>query len=195
MTRALVELMPGESEAQGLLALMLIQNSRRDARLGPAGELLTLEEQDRSLWHRDEIDRGLRILTPSGGPYMLQASIAACHARAASPADTNWAEIVSLYDSLLTLGDSPTVEIGRAIAIGMRDGPRAGLDILDTLSLPGYRWLPAAQGDLLLRAGDIGGAVRRFREALDLTTSEPERADLERRIALIVAGRRREPNN
>jgi RNA polymerase sigma-70 factor, ECF subfamily len=187
LASAVVDLMPTEPEARGLLALLLLQNSRRDARVGPGGELLTLEEQDRSLWHRDEISRGLRILAPSGGPYMLQASIAACHARATSADSTDWASIVELYDSLLALGNSPTIQLGRAIAIGMRDGPRAGLDILDSLSLPGYRWLPAAQGDLLLRAGDVAGAVERFREALALTTSGPERADLERRIDTILA--------
>jgi RNA polymerase sigma-70 factor (ECF subfamily) len=188
LASAVVDLMPTEPEARGLLALLLLQNSRRDARVGRGGELLTLEEQDRSLWHRDEIDRGLRILSSARSPYMLQASIAACHARAASADSTDWASIVTLYDSLLALGDSPTIQIGRAIALGMRDGPSAGLDILDSLSLPGYRWLPAAQGDLLLRTGDVDGAVARFLEALALTTAEPERADLERRIALI-AGR------
>ena len=185
LASAVVDLMPSESEARGLLALLLLQNSRRDARVGPAGELLTLEEQDRSLWHRAEVSHGLAILASARGrgAYVIQASIAACHARAADVRDTDWDGIVGLYDELLDLGASPVVELSRAIGIGMRDGPRAGLAILDSLDLANYRWLPAAQGDLLLRAGDTVAALERFRAALMLTTSKVERADLERRIA------------
>jgi RNA polymerase sigma-70 factor (ECF subfamily) len=193
MTRAVVELMPTESEARGLLALMLLQNSRRDARVGPAGELFTLEEQDRSLWHRDEISAGRAMLGSARrrGSYVLQASIAACHASAASANATEWGEIVRLYDELLALTPSPVIELNRAIAIGMRDEPSAGLAILDRLakssrrSLDGYRWLPAAQGDLLRREGRIAEAAQRFRQALALTTSATERAELERRLAAL----------
>jgi RNA polymerase sigma-70 factor, ECF subfamily len=188
MASAVATLMPAEPEARALLALLLLQNSRRDARVGSTGELLTLEEQDRSAWHRDEIARGLALVTDpdralASGPYAIQAAIAACHARAASAADTDWGAIVALYDSLLALSPSPVVELNRAIAIGMRDGPHAGLAILDTLRLDGYRWLPAAQGDLLLRAGRTAEAAAQFREAISLAPDGPERADLERRLA------------
>jgi RNA polymerase sigma-70 factor, ECF subfamily len=190
MARSVVELMPGESEARGLLALMLLQGSRRDARVGPAGELLTLEEQDRSLWRRDEIDRGLALLASARerGVYVLQGKIAACHAKAVTADATDWVTIVALYDELLDLTPSPVIEMNRAIAIGMRDNPLAGLAILDELShdggsLNGYRWLPIAQGDLLRRAGRTREAAKRLREGLALTTSETERAELTRRLA------------
>jgi RNA polymerase sigma-70 factor, ECF subfamily len=183
MATSVVDLMPKEPEARALLALLVLQYSRRDARVGVAEKLLTLEEQDRSRWHHDEIARGLALVPPSGGAYALQAAIAACHARASSAAQTDWSRIVLLYDSLFALGASPVVELNRAIAIGMRDGPDAGLAILDSLRLEGYRWLPAAQGDLLRRAGRPAEAAARFREALDLTPSGPERMDLARRLA------------
>jgi RNA polymerase sigma-70 factor (ECF subfamily) len=183
LATAVVDLMPGEPEARALLALLVLQNSRRDARVGQAGELLTLEEQDRSRWHRDEIARGLTLVPSGGGAYALQAAIAACHARASTAAETDWPRIVELYDSLLELTPSPVIELNRAIAIGMRDGPDAGLAILATLRLDGYRWLPAAEGDLLRRAGRTVAAAARFREALDLTPNGPERVDLERRLA------------
>jgi RNA polymerase sigma-70 factor (ECF subfamily) len=183
LASAVVDLMPTEPEARALLALVLLQNSRRDARTGPAGELLTLEEQDRSLWHRDEIAHGLALVPAADGSYALQASIAACHARAASAADTDWATIVELYGRLLALTPSPVVALNRAIAIGMRDGPDAGLALLDALDLSGYRWLPAAKGDLLRRAGRTAEAADRFRETISLTPDGPERADLSRRLA------------
>ena len=183
MAKAVAALMPAEPEARALLSLLLLQNSRRDARVGASGELLTLEEQDRSLWHRDEIAHGLALLTASNGPYAIQAAIAACHASAASAPDTDWGAIVALYDSLLDLTPSPVVELNRAIAVGMRDGPDAGLAILDSLRLEGYRWLPAAQGDLLRRAGRTADAVARFREAIALSPEGPERTDMERRLA------------
>jgi RNA polymerase sigma-70 factor (ECF subfamily) len=187
MTRAVVDLMPGESEARGLLALMLLQNSRRDARLGPAGEQLSLEEQDRTLWRHDEIDRGLAVLATarSRDAYVLQAQIAACHARAATAGDTNWGSIVELYDELLELTPSPIIQLNRAIAVGMRDGPDAGLALLDELSLDGYRWLPIAQADLHRRAGRTVEAAQRFREALALAASDSERRELERRLAAL----------
>jgi RNA polymerase sigma-70 factor (ECF subfamily) len=183
LASSVVELMPTESEARALLALLVLQNSRRDSRVGPAGELLTLEEQDRSLWHADEVTRGLALVPSGAGIYALQARIAACHARAASAADTDWVSIVRLYDSLLELSPSPVIELNRAIAIGMRDGPDAGLALLAGLDLADYRWLPAAQGDLLRRAGRSGEAAGRFREAISLTPDGPERRDLERRLA------------
>ena len=183
LATAVVGLMPGETEARALLALLLLQNSRRDARVGPDGWLLTLEEQDRSLWHRDEIERGLALVPLPVGQYAIQAAIASCHARAERAADTDWPTIVELYDRLLTLGASPVVRLGRAIAVGMRDGPDAGLALLDDLSLSGYRWLPAARADLLRRAGRTLEAGAEMREAIRLTPAGPEREDLERRLA------------
>ena len=188
LAQALVELMPREPSARGLLALMLLQNSRRDARVGASGELFTLEEQDRALWHRDEIAAGLAMLASARDrdPYVIQAAIAACHARAVSADATGWGEIVALYDELLEFTPSPVVELNRAIAVGMSESPDAGLAILDGLAargLSGYRWLPVAQGDLLRRTGRTADAAARFREALALTTSAAERAELERRLA------------
>ena len=183
LASAVVDLMPGEPEARALLALLVLQNSRRDARVGVGGRLLTLEEQDRDLWHRDEIARGLALVPANGGGYAIQAAIAACHARAASAIETDWARIVGLYDALLELSPSPVVELNRAIAIGMRDGPDAGLTLLATLDLDGYRWLPAAQADLLRRAGRNAEAAERLRDAIALTPEGPERVDLARRLA------------
>jgi RNA polymerase sigma-70 factor (ECF subfamily) len=187
LATAVVDLMPKEQEARGLLALMLLQNSRRDARIGPAGELLTLEEQDRALWHRDEIERGLGMLASARGHgrYVLQASIAACHARASSADVTDWSSIVALYDELLDAEPSPVIQLGRAIAVGMRDGPDVGLALLDGLELEQYRWLPAARADLLLRAGRESEAAAQFREAIELSPIGQERADLERRLAAL----------
>jgi RNA polymerase sigma-70 factor (ECF subfamily) len=183
LASAVVELMPTEPEARALLALLVLQNSRRDARVGSNGALLTLEEQDRSLWHRSEIAHGLALIPTATGAYAIQAAIAACHARAPSAAETDWGRVVDLYDALLKLSPSPVIELNRAIAIGMRDGPDAGLALLARLDLAGYRWLPAAQGDLLRRAGRFGEAADRFREAVKLTPDGQERADLERRLA------------
>jgi RNA polymerase sigma-70 factor (ECF subfamily) len=187
LARQLVELMPGESEARGLLALLMFQHSRRDARLGPAGELLTIEEQDRSRWKRSEIARASGELRAARrrGPYVLQASIAECHATAQSAAVTRWDRVVALYDELLVAAPSPVVELNRAIAVGMRDGPDAGLALLDAVAprLGTYRLLPAAQADLLARAGRVGEAASRYRAALELTDSPAEQAALRRRLA------------
>jgi RNA polymerase sigma-70 factor (ECF subfamily) len=183
LASSVVDLMPTESEARALLALLVLQNSRRDARVGGRGELLTLEEQDRSLWHRDEVARGLALVPPGDGIYSLQARIAAAHAGAATAAETNWTLIVRLYDSLLERSPSAVIELNRAIAIGMRDGPDAGLALLADLDLGGYRWFPAAQGDLLRRAGRTAEAARRSREAISLTPDGAERLDLTRRLA------------
>jgi len=187
LAEQLVELMPGESEARGLLALLMLQHSRRAARLGPGGELLTIEEQDRYRWKRAEIGRASRQLRAARrrGPYVLQASIAECHATAQSAAVTRWDRIVALYDELLANAASPVVELNRAIAVGMRDGPEAGLALLDALAsqLDGYRLLPAAQADLLARAGRFDDAAAHYRAALALTDTPAERAQLERRLA------------
>ena len=188
LARQLVELMPTESEARGLLALLMLQHSRRHARLGPAGELLTIEEQDRRQWRRSEIARaGQELRAARGrGPYVLQAAIAEVHATAQTAARTRWDRVVALYDELLVIAPSPVVELNRAIAVGMRDGPDAGLALLNGLGprLPAFWLLPAAQADLLARAGRPEEAVRRYRAAVELTDAPAERAALERRLAL-----------
>jgi RNA polymerase sigma-70 factor, ECF subfamily len=188
LARQLVELMPTESEARGLLALLMLQHSRRDARLGPSGELLTIEEQDRRRWRRSEIARaGQELRAARGrGPYVLQAAIAECHATAQTAARTQWDRVLALYDELLAVAPSPVVELNRAIAVGMRDGPDAGLALLDALGprLPAYWLLPAAQADLLTRAGRPADAARCYRASLELTDAPAERAELERRLAL-----------
>ena len=190
LAEALVDLMPLESEACGLLALVLLQNSRRNARLGHSGELLTIEEQDRSQWNRSQIERGRATLASARerGPYVLQASIAECHAVALSAAATDWSRIVALYDELLAISDSPVVSLNRAIAVGMRDGPEAGLALLEgvAVELPGFHLMPAAQADLLRRAGRIDDAVARYREAIPLAPTAEERAQLQRRLDALV---------
>jgi RNA polymerase sigma-70 factor (ECF subfamily) len=190
LATAVVDLMPLESEARGLLALMLLQNSRRGARVS-GGELLTIEEQDRSFWDAADIQRGLAMLASARdrGAYVLQASLAACHARASSAETTDWRRIVALYDELLVRTPSPVIELNRAIAIGMRDGPDAGLALIDALEprLLGYRLVPAAQADLLRRAGRTSAAAARYREALALTTDPADHAQLERRLAELEA--------
>jgi RNA polymerase sigma-70 factor (ECF subfamily) len=189
LAEQLVELMPSESEARGLLALLMLQHSRRDARRGGDGELLTLEEQDRSRWRRREVGHAGRELRAARGrgPYVLQALIAECHATAQSPAHTRWDRIVSLYDELFATAPSPVVELNRAIAVGMCDGPDAGLALLDDLApqLAEYPPLPAARADLLERAGRRRDAVNHYRSALALTTSVDERAQLRRRLATL----------
>jgi RNA polymerase sigma-70 factor, ECF subfamily len=190
LAESLVDLMPLESEASGLLALVLVQNSRRNARLNSAGELLTIEEQDRSLWNHAEIHRGRVVLASARerGPYVLQASIAECHAIAPSAAATDWSRIVELYDELLAMSPSPVIALNRAIAVGMRDGPEAGLALLDgvALELPGFHLMPAAQADLLRRAGRIDDAVARYRQAIPLAPTAEERAQLQRRLDELV---------
>jgi RNA polymerase sigma-70 factor (ECF subfamily) len=187
LAEQLVGLMPNESEARGLLALLRFQHSRRDARLGVDGGLLTVEEQDRSRWKRSEVAHASRELRTAHrrGPYVLQASIAECHATARTAADTRWDRIVELYDELLAATPSPVVELNRAIAVGMRDGPDAGLALLDELAprLGRYRLLPAARADLLARAGRPDAAASCYRTALALTDVPAERAQLERRSA------------
>jgi RNA polymerase sigma-70 factor (ECF subfamily) len=186
MAEAVVDLMPLEPEARGLLALMLMQNSRRDARLDLSGELLTLEEQDRSRWDRSDIERGRTILASARarGPYVLQALIAQCHVVAGSAGSTDWSQTVALYDELLSVSPSPVIELNRAIAVGMRDGPDAGLALVDDVSaqLPGFHLVPAAQADLLRRAGRTADSEVRYREAIALAPTVEERLQLQRRL-------------
>lgn len=189
LAASVVELMPREPEARSLLALMLLQHSRRDARIGSDGEVLTLEEQDRSLWDDSDIARGLATLASARarGSYAIQADIAACHAQATTADDTDWPRIVSLYDELLVLAPTPIIELNRAIAVGMADGPDAGLALLARLSasgrLAGYRLLPAARADFARRAGRTAEAAELYREAIALATSDDDQRLLRRRLA------------
>jgi RNA polymerase sigma-70 factor, ECF subfamily len=189
--RLLVQMLP-ETEAIGLLALMLLHDSRRAARASPAGELIVLEEQNRSLWNRDQIAEGVALVeralaTRRFGPYTLQAAIGAVHCRAAHAADTDWREIVYLYDLLLRIEPTPVVELNRAVAVAMRDGPAAGLALVDHLLARGdlaeYRLAHAARADLCRRLGRSTEAREAYRRALALTQLDPERRFLQRRLA------------
>jgi RNA polymerase sigma-70 factor, ECF subfamily len=192
LARALADLMPDEPEALGLLALMLLHHARRAARVDDEGDVVTLEDQDRALWDATEIDEGLRLLDAAlrqdrAGPYQLQASIAACHAGAATAADTDWARIAQLYGRLAPLLPSAVVELNRAVAVAMADGPAAGLALLEALEasgrLAGYHLLPATRADLLRRLGRRVEAATAYRAALDLAATDAERRYLARRLA------------
>jgi RNA polymerase sigma-70 factor (ECF subfamily) len=189
--RLLVELLP-EPEAQGLLALMLLHDSRRAARTSAGGEVVLLEDQDRSLWNRDQIADGSRLVQEAlssgrGGPYAIQAAIAAVHAEAATAAATDWNEIVGLYGVLMGMTPSPVIELNRAVAVAMRDGPEAGLAIIDRILARGelrdYRLAHAARAELCRRLGRTSEARASFQRALALTRQEPERRLIERRLA------------
>lgn len=187
LARMLRRLVPDDPEVAGLLALMLLTDARRVARTGPLGELVPLDEQDRSLWDREAIGEGIRLLTetlPRGavGPYQLQAAIAAVHDEAATAADTDWAEILGLYGLLRRVDDNPMVALNHAIATAMVHGPAAGLDRLDALAadgrLEGHHRLDAVRAHLLQRAGDHDGAIAGFLRAAERTTSLAERSYL-----------------
>ena len=189
--RLLVELLP-EPEAVGLLALMLLHESRRAARTSPSGELILLDDQDRARWDRTLIAEGVdlveRALTSRRfGPYTLQAAIAAVHAEAATPAETNWAEIAGLYDLLARADPSPVIALNRAVAVAMRDGPAAGLALIDVILADGvledYQPAHAARADLLRRLGRVADARASYERALGLTKQEPERRFFARRLA------------
>ena len=189
--RLLIELLP-EPEAIGLLALMLLQESRRAARASPTGELILLNDQDRSLWNRDQIAEGSalveRALVSRGfGPYAIQAAIAAVHANAVNAEATDWDEIVGLYDVLLRIEASPIVELNRAVAVAMRDGPEAGLAFIDAILARGdlrdYHLAHAAHADLCRRLGRTAQARASYKRAVALARQEPERRFLERRLA------------
>jgi RNA polymerase sigma-70 factor (ECF subfamily) len=192
--RLLVELLP-EAEAMGLLALMLLHESRRAARTSPEGDLILLDDQDRSLWDRGQIGEGTRLVEQAlmsrrFGAYTIQAAIAAVHAQAPSAAATDWAEIVALYDALLVADPSPIVELNRAVAVAMRDGAAAGLALVDAILARGdlaeYRLAHAARAELCRRLGNTAEARTSFARALTLTRQEPERRFLERRLAEIT---------
>jgi RNA polymerase sigma-70 factor, ECF subfamily len=191
LTRTLATLMPDEPEALGLLALMLLQHSRRAARVDDAGDLVTLEEQDRSRWDAGEIEEGLGLLDDalrhdSAGYYQLQAAIAACHATAEDAADTDWSKIAVLYGRLAEVAPSPVVDLNRAVAVAMADGPAAGLELVEALeaagALAGYHLLPATRADLLRRLDHRTEAAAAYREALELAATDAERRYLTRRL-------------
>ena len=189
--RLLVELLP-EPEAMGLLALMLLHESRRPARTSPTGELILLDDQDRSLWNRAQIAEGAALVERALasrriGPYTLQAAIAAVHADASAAAATDWAQIVGLYDVLVRAEPSPVVELNRAAAVAMRDGPAAGLALIDVIlargDLADYPLAHSARAELCRRLGKTGDARASYERALGLTRQEPQRRFLERRLA------------
>lgn len=195
LARLLIELLP-EPEAIGLLALMLLHESRRAARTSPEGDLILLEDQDRSLWNREQIAEGLALVQralalPGVGPYTLQAAIAAVHAQAPEPAATDWAQISALYDLLLQIEASPVVELNRAVAVAMRDGPEAGLALIDAIlergDLRDYYLAHSARAELCRRLNRPDEARAAFERALSLTQQAPERRFLERRLAELPA--------
>lgn len=189
--RVLVDLMPDEPEVLGLLALMLLHDARRDARVDAQGELVLLEEQDRNLWDTAMVDEGgalveraMRMRRP--GPYQLQAAIAAVHDASLVDGRTDWRQIAALYGALAVASPSPVVELNRAVAIAMADGPDVGLALVDRIDasgeLDGYPYLHAARADLLRRLGRADEAVRAYRRALELTSNDTEQSFLQRRI-------------
>ena len=196
--RMLAELAPSEAEVHGLVALMEIQASRLNARIGPNGEPILLKQQNRMLWDRLLIHRGLvalargEALGATRGPYLLQAAIAACHARAASAAETDWVLITALYDELARLTPSPVVELNRAVAVSMAYGPAAGLELTDRLAAQGtlraYHLLPSVRGDLLAKLGRYSEARGEFERAATLTQNRRESRLLLDRAAACARG-------
>jgi RNA polymerase sigma-70 factor (ECF subfamily) len=188
--RLLNELLPGQAEVRGLLALMLLHDARREARRSGEGDLILLEEQDRRLWDAAKIGEGLALaasaLRASPGSYSVQAAIAAVHAQAASAGETDWTQIAALYSVLLRMNPSPVIELNRAVAVAMSEGCEAGLRLLDEIEgrgdLRGYYLLPAARADMLRRLGRFGSAAEAYREALTLAAGDAERRFLQRRI-------------
>jgi RNA polymerase sigma-70 factor, ECF subfamily len=195
--RLLASFMPDEPEAAGLLALMLLQDARSTARLDRDGELVSLEDQDRTRWDQAEISEGRRLLEAAlrrqrVGPYQVQAAIAACHADAATPAETDWAQIALLYERLGQLVPSAIVELNRAVAVAMAEGPAAGLALVERLEsggeLSGYYLLAATRADLLRRLDRKAEAASQYHRALELVATEPERRYLSRRLAEFAVG-------
>ncbi|MGI5192256.1 RNA polymerase sigma factor [Streptomyces sp. CA-288835] len=192
LARVLARLMPDEPETLGLLALLLLHDARRGTRVDAAGDLVTLEDQDRTAWERAAIDEGAALLETAlrrgrPGPYQIQAAIAACHTTAATAEDTDWADIAALYGELRRFVPSAVVELNRAVAVGMAEGPEAGLALLAELEkagdLAGYHLLPATRADLLRRMGRTGEAAEAYARALELVENEAERRFLEKRLA------------
>jgi len=192
LARMLCELLPAERECTGLLALMLLHDARRDTRTDANGEIVTLEDQDRSRWDRARIAEGAALAERAlrGGPpgeYALQAAIAALHATAAKAADTDWRQIAELYAVLAGIYPSPVIELNRAVAVAMAEGCERGLALLAAIDLPGYYLLPAARADLLRRLGRNAEAADAYRAALALVTNDAERRFLSRRLAEVSA--------
>jgi RNA polymerase sigma-70 factor (ECF subfamily) len=196
LARTLAQLMPDEPEALGLLALLLLHDARRPARVDAGGDLVPLDEQDRTRWDRATIDEGLALLDAAlrrgePGPYQVQAAIAACHASAAEASATDWPQIARLYAELARMVPSPVVALNRAVAVAMADGPLAGLALVGSLeasgALAGYHLLPATRADLLRRLNRRQEAAVAYRDALALATAGPERRYLARRLAEVTA--------
>jgi RNA polymerase sigma-70 factor (ECF subfamily) len=186
--RVLVELMPDEPEAAGLLALMLLTQARRAARTSEAGELVRLADQDRGRWDRGLIAEGQAIVRRcltrgQPGPYQIQAAINAVHDDAASAAQTDWGQILALYDQLIAVAPTPVVALNRAVAVAEVHGPAAALPLMTGLQLDGYHLYHAIRGDLLARTGDAAGAAAAYATAIELTDNEAERAVLRRRAS------------
>jgi RNA polymerase sigma-70 factor (ECF subfamily) len=194
LAKLVAVLMPDEPEVFGLLALMLFHDSRREARRGPDGELVLLEEQQRARWNRARIEEARRVLRRAralrgGGPYRLQAEIAAVHADASLPGQTDWARIAALYEELARVAPSPVVELNRAAAVAMAEGAGRGLSLIDAIEgLDEYHLLHAARADLLRRSDRPAEAAASYRRALALATNPVERSFLERRLAEVEAG-------
>ncbi|MEU8413551.1 RNA polymerase sigma factor [Amycolatopsis japonica] len=194
LARILASLMPGEPEVLGLLALLLLHDARRATRVDARGTLVSLEDQDRGGWNTGEIAEGTELLETAlrlgvAGQYQIQAAIAACHATAARASDTDWAQIAALYGELLRFVPSPVVELNRAVAVAMAEGPVAGLELVDKLTadgaLPGYHLLPATRADLLRRLDRLDEAADAYREALAIAGTDAERAYLSGKLAEI----------
>jgi RNA polymerase sigma-70 factor, ECF subfamily len=192
LARVLARLMPDEPEVLGLLALLLLHDARRNTRVDAAGDLVTLEDQDRTAWDRAEAEEGAALLETAlrrgrPGPYQIQAAIAACHVTAATAEDTDWADIAALYGELARHVPSAVVLLNRAVAVGMSESPEAGLALVAELEeagdLAGYHLLPATRADLLRRTGRMAEAAEAYEKALELVENDAERRFLEKRLA------------
>jgi RNA polymerase sigma-70 factor (ECF subfamily) len=191
LAKLLAVLMPDEAESLGVLALMLLQDSRRDARVGPNGRLVLLQDQDRTLWNPTRIAEGRGVLSRAlalrrPGPYQLQAAIAAVHVEALRPEETDWQQIAALYGRLARLQPSPVVELNRAVAVAMSEGPARGLELLDRLEIPGYHLLHATRADFLRRLERHAEAADAYRAALECEMNAVDRAFLERRLTEVT---------
>jgi RNA polymerase sigma-70 factor, ECF subfamily len=188
LTRVLVVMLPREPETRGLLALMLLTDARRNARVDEGGEAVLLEDQDRSLWNKEQIAEGLELSREAAkggpaGPYTVQARIAAAHAEATTATETDWARIARLYAWHLEIAPSPVVELNRAVAVAMCEGPERGLELIDEIEgLDGYQPLHTARADLLRRLGRLGEAAESYQRALELSANPVERRFIERRL-------------
>ena len=192
LAKLLAVLMPDEAEALGLLALMLLHDARREARTTPGGGIVLLTEQDRARWNVERIAEGIRVLERAmslrnPGPYQLQAAIGALHVEARNPEETDWDQIATLYEALVRMDASPIVALNRAVAVAMAEGPERGLELIESIELPGYHLLPAVRADLLRRLDRREEAAAAYAEALELEMNVAERAYLERRLGEVTA--------